>query len=180
MLIVHHTLTFSLVHIAAVYAPVGPDGLERTEANRAGIWVSIYYRQCYGPDPVWGKKWSQSVPVMLRFATVHCRCSPVGATVCPAASRKATVLPRTPWRNRESPYLHLGHSSCRFNIISPSCPTVEIRIMPKELRWCPRKSRRWFAPSCAPGILPGDLFPVQHGLSRFNAVLAGAATVWSL
>jgi len=42
MLIVHHTLTFSLVHIAAVYAPVGPDGLERTEANRAGIWVCPY------------------------------------------------------------------------------------------------------------------------------------------
>jgi len=36
---------------------------------------------------VWGKKWSRSVPVILRFATVQPRCSPGGATVRPDTPR---------------------------------------------------------------------------------------------
>jgi len=70
----------------------------RTGANRdesgKNSCAFIYSRQCYGPDPVWGKNRSRSIPVMLRFACVHSRCSSGGATVYPGASRYTTVLPR--------------------------------------------------------------------------------------
>jgi len=49
-------------------------------------------------------------------ATVPNRSSRVGAT--PA------LLRYTPWPSRESPYLHRGHSSCRFATVSPGSLTV--------------------------------------------------------
>jgi len=77
-------------------------GPGRTGTNREKfVSAFIHSRQCYGPDPVWGKTWARSVNVLLRFATVHSRCSPGGATVCPGVSRYATALPRAwaaePW-----------------------------------------------------------------------------------
>jgi len=110
------------------------------------------------------------------------RLARVGAT--PALFRSI------PWPSRESLYLHRGHSSCLFATVSPGGLTVEIRFMPEELRRCPRISRCYFTAQCLP-VSPGDFkcfettgviswwTPVQHDLSRFNAVLAGVATVWS-
>jgi len=118
---------------------------------------------------------------MLSCQTVV-RPARVGAT--PALFRD------TPWPKWESLYLHRGHSSCRFATVSPSGLTVEIRFTPEELRWCPGISRCCFAPQCVP-VSPGGFknfettgatsrwTPVQHDLSRFNAVLADVATVWS-
>jgi len=54
--------------------------------------------------------------------------------------------------------------------------TVEIRLMPEELRWCPGISRRCFAAWCVPvstmyrfflNLKPPVLFPGAH---RFNTV----------
>ena len=94
----------------------------------------------------------------------------------------------TPWPSRESQYLHRGHSLCRFATVSPGGLTVEIRFVPEELRWCPEISRCCFTAQCLP-VRPGGFkcfettgaisrwMPVQHDLSRFNAVLARVATV---
>jgi len=76
-----------------MYATMRPGSLQPNESGRNSS-AFIYFRHCYGPDPVLGKNWSRSVPVMLRFATVYSRCSSGGATVCPRAFRYTTVLLR--------------------------------------------------------------------------------------
>jgi len=100
------------------------------------------------------------------------------------------LLCDTPWLNRESPYLFPGYNSCWFATVSPGGLTLVTRCMPEELRWCPGISRRWFAPRWIP-VIPGCFknfettgitcrwTPIQHGVSRYNAVLAGVTTVWS-
>jgi len=83
----------------------------RTGANRDKSWRNssafIHCRQCYGSDPVFGKKWSRSFPGMLQFATVHSRCSPGGATMCPATSQSPRLCPG---QRRQSPECHYGES----------------------------------------------------------------------
>jgi len=130
------------------------------------------------------------IPLLHRnFTCIH-RLPPVQTVVRPARTGAMSALLRdTPWLNRKSPYLHRGHNSCRFATVSPGGLTVEIRLMPEE-RWCPGKSRRCFAPRCVP-VSPSCFkdfettgttsrwTPVQHAVSRFNAVLPGVATVWS-
>jgi len=81
-------------------------GANRNESGKNSS-VFIYSRQCYEPDPVWGKTSSRYVPVMLRFATVHSRCSSGGATVCPGASRYTTVVSR---ESVAEPRCHYGES----------------------------------------------------------------------
>jgi len=116
---------------------------------------------------------------------------PCQTVVRPARIGATPALFRdTPWPSRESLYLHRGHSSCRFATVSPGGLTVEIRFMPEEKRWCPGISRCCFAAQCVL-VSPGGFkihdttgatsrwTPIQHDLSRFNAVLAGVATVWT-
>jgi len=108
----------------------------------------------------------------------------------PRVGATPALLCDTPWPSRESPYLHRGHSSCRLATVSSGGLTVEIRFMPEKLWWCPGISRRYVAARWV-SVSPGGLkkiettgatsrwTPVQHGVSRFNTVLAGVATVWS-
>jgi len=60
--------------------------------------------------------------------------------------------------------------------------TVEVRFMPEELRCRPGISWRCFAAWCVPVVLknlkPQGPLPGEHGVSQFNVVLAGVATVW--
>jgi len=90
-------------------------GANRDESGRNSS-AFIHSRQCYGPDPVLGKKWSRSVPVMLRFATVHSRCSPGGATVCPDTPRLC------PGHRRQSPGVTTASDGSRT--AKPRCYTV--------------------------------------------------------
>jgi len=56
-----------------------------------------------GPVRTW------TIPTMLRTSTVLRQ---ILVTICPGHAK--ALLRDTPWPNRESPYLHLGHSSCRL------------------------------------------------------------------
>ena len=101
--------------------------------------------------------------------------------VRPARVRATPALfPDTPWPSWESLYLHRGYSSCWFATVSPDGLMVEIRFMPEELRWSPGISRCCFAAQYVP-VSPGGfkIFDTTRATSRFNAVLAGVATVWS-
>ena len=70
------------------FAAGGPG---RTGTNREGIRVRSYISGSATDQTRFGaKNKSRSVPVMLRFATVHSRFSSGGATVCPGASRYTT------------------------------------------------------------------------------------------
>jgi len=94
-----------------------------TGANQDELWRNssafIHSWQCYGPDPVWGKKWSRSVLVMLQFATVHSRCRP-------EALRCVQVRPDTPrlcpGHRRQSPGVNTASHGSRMS--KPWCYTV--------------------------------------------------------
>jgi len=78
------------------------------------------------------------------------------------------------WPSRVSPYLHRGHSSCRFSTVSSGGHTVEIRFMPEELRWCLGISRCCFAARRVP-VSPGCFKKIKQpgplpGKRRFNTV----------
>jgi len=107
------TFVISLVHTVLVYAPVRPGSF--LTAVRDESWrnssVFIHSWQCYEPDPVWGKKWSRSVPVMLWFATVHSWCS--------GASRYTTALPQA---SGQSPSVTTVSHGIRM--AKPRCYTV--------------------------------------------------------
>jgi len=117
----------------------------RTRMNREGIW-----RRSYIP----GSAINQT-PLGAKFITI----CPGYATVCEGTfpvvwtarvGATMALLLNKPWPSRETPYLYLGHSSCRFTTVPPSGPMVEIRIMLEELQWCRGISRRCFAPQCVP------------------------------
>jgi len=83
-------------------------GPGRTGTNREGTRVCLYIPgSATDQTRLFGKKWSRSVMGMLQFATVHSRCSPGGATMCPATSRYATALPRA---SATEPRCHYGES----------------------------------------------------------------------
>jgi len=80
----------------------------RTGTNREGFRVRTYIPGSATDQTRFGAKHSsRPVPVMLRFATVHSRCSSGGATVCPGASLYTTVLPR---ESAAEPRCHYGES----------------------------------------------------------------------
>jgi len=119
-------------------------GLGRTRTNHEGIWVCSYIPGsatnqtlleakidhylsllCYGlwryipsvaPEALRCVSDSRCVPMRHGIhRLLHCQTvvwlARVGAT---------SALHNTPWPSGESPYLYLGHSSCRFTTVSPS------------------------------------------------------------
>ena len=176
MLIVHHTLTFSLVHIVAVYAPLGPDGLERIVQEfecvhilpamlrtRPGLGQKVI-TVCAGYATIC----DGSLPVQPRWRYGVSRCVPKSHSSAPYTVAKPGVTVSSPWTQLMSVYYTFTWLSYGGDTDHAERATV----MPQKKPALIRTHR-------APGILPGNQFPVQHGLSRFNAVPAGAATVWS-
>ena len=96
----HVSFKFTLIFKPLVYG-VRPGatrqfvagGLGRTGTNREGIRVRSYISGSATDRTRFGAK--RSVPVMLRFTTVHSRCSSGVATICPGESRYATALTDT-------------------------------------------------------------------------------------
>ena len=96
-------------------------------------------------------------------ATVPSRSSRVGAT--------SALLRYTPWPSRESPYLHRGHSSCRFATVSPGSLTVHAG----RATVTPRKKPALFRRPVRPGesrLFLTILKPLRPlpGERRFNTV----------
>jgi len=65
------------------------DMMVRDESRR---FVKSAFPATLRVRPGWNKTWSRSVSVMLRFATVHYRCSFGDATVCPGMSRSRRYI----------------------------------------------------------------------------------------
>jgi len=108
------------------------------------------------------------IPLLHRnFTGIH-RLLPCQTVVRPARVGATPALFRdTPWPSRESPYLHRGHSSCRFATVSPGGLLVKIRFMPEELRRCPGISRCCFAARCVPEVLNFFKPPGPHPGERW-------------
>ena len=105
----NHKRALSLIDTVPVYVLDRPGSLQPANRDESGKNSSafIYSRQCYGPDPVWGKNLSRSVPVMLRSATVHYHCS---ATVCPGTSRCIPIHHGFARESATEPRCHYGES----------------------------------------------------------------------
>jgi len=115
-----------------------------------------------------------SIPWLHRYFTGIHRVLPCQTVVRPARVWATSALLRdTPWPNRESPYLHCGHSSCRFYYGFTRGLTVERRIMPKSYGEAPKQADVFTHPGTSRRVLVVlNIFPpVEHVFFRFNACL---------
>ena len=159
-IIFSQSLDVSLFYTVPVAAPAVCS--RRTGANRDEPWRNssafIHFRQCYGPDPVLSKMWSRSVPILLRFVTVHSRRSPghrrqsPGVTTASQGSRTAKP----------------GVTRCEYQWSYGGTYNRHVICKVQNLSYIPRQKRT--------AIRVGENHISKHGLNTVSVLVQSAST----